>query len=823
MKNLSYLILFFILPSSFFQAAVIAQARDEKTITIASKTAGMKKMQGFFNLYWDEKAGKLYLEIDKWETEFLYINSLPTGIGSNDIGLDRGQLGSERIIKFQKSGPKVLLLQPNYNFRAISDNADEKRAVEESFAQSVVWGTEAFAVEGERALVDITSFCLRDAHNVSGTLKETKQGVYALDATRSAFYLPRTKSFPQNTEIEVTLTFTGSEPGDYVRSTVPTPEAITVRQHHSFVQLPDKGYKPRVFDPRSGYFGISYMDYATPISEPIVKRLIARHRLQKKNPETTLSEAVEPIVYYMDRGAPEPIRTALMEGASWWNQAFEAAGYKNAFRVELMPEGADPMDVRYNLIQWVHRSTRGWSYGGGVIDPRTGEIIKGHVTLGSLRVRQDFLIAEGLLAPYEDGKTVSPEMEKMALARLRQLSAHEVGHTLGISHNYIASTANRGSVMDYPHPLITIKNGNIDLSEAYATGIGTWDRVAIAYGYQDFQPGMDEKSSLEKILANAIKQGNIFLTDQDARPAGSAHPATHLWDNGNNATDELNRMMQVRQVALQRFSEKNIRQGMPMSTLEEALVPLYMSHRYQVEAAAKVLGGLNYTYAMRGDGQKPLEMVSPEENRKALEALLATIRPEALALPEKILTLIPPRAFGYDRTRELFPNRTGGTFDALSAAEVAANHTVGLLLNPERAARLIEYKARNEKHIGLGELIEQLLTSTWKSTQKLKSDYESEIQRTVGNVVLQHLMSLSLHKEAPAQVRATAFMKLSALREWLLNSAAKGESQQAQVVYALYQIKRLQENPEQIELPQPLSPPPGQPIGMSDSSLSCDW
>ncbi|QHT66109.1 zinc-dependent metalloprotease [Rhodocytophaga rosea] len=823
MKNLSYLILLFTLQLAFIPAK--SQPRpDEKTSTIASKTAGLKKMPGFFNLYWEEKTGKLYLEIDKWDTEFLYVNSLPTGIGSNDIGLDRGQLGTERIVKFQKTGPKVLLLQPNYTFRAISNNADEKRAVEESFAQSVLWGTEVLALEGERALVDITSFCLRDAHNVSGTIKNTKQGNYVLDATRSAFHLPRTKCFPQNSEIEVTLTFTGSDPGNYVRSTVPTPEAITIRQHHSFVQLPDNGFKPRAFDPRSGYFGISYMDYATPISEPIVKRLIARHRLQKKNPGAALSEAVEPIVYYMDRGAPEPIRTALMEGASWWNQAFEAAGYKNAFRVELMPEGADPMDVRYNLIQWVHRSTRGWSYGGGVIDPRTGEIIKGHVTLGSLRVRQDFLIAEGLLAPYEDGKPVSPEMEKMALARLRQLAAHEVGHTLGISHNYIASTANRGSVMDYPHPLVKLsKEGNIDLSDAYADGIGTWDKTAIAYGYQDFGSGTEEKAALNKILADAIKQGNIFLTDQDARPAGSAHPATHLWDNGGNAIDELNRMMQVRQVALSRFSEKNIRQGMPMSTLEEVLVPLYMSHRYQVEAAAKVLGGINYTYAMRGDGQKPLEMISPEENRKALEALLATISPEALVLPEKILMLIPPRAFGYDRTRELFPNRTGGTFDAFSAAEVAANHTVGLLLNPERAARLIEYKARNEKYIGLSEVIDQLLASTWKSNQKPKSDYEAEVQRTVGNVVLQHLMTLSLNKEAPAQVRAIAFMKLSELREWLLNSAAKGESQQAQVVYALYQIKRLQENPEELKIPEPLAPPPGQPIGMNDPSLSCDW
>lgn len=828
MKHI-YLLATALLLAELFPFNVKAQTPSKpvsKSSSIAAKTAGMKKMPGFFDLYWEEKTGKLWMEIDKWDTEFLYVHSLPTGLGSNDIGLDRGQLGSEKIVKFQKTGRKVLLVQPNQYYRAISNDADEKRAVEESFAQSVLWGTEAFTTEGKRALVDITSFCLRDAHNVAGTLKNAKQGVFVMDATRSALYLPRTKSFPQNTEIEVTLTFTGSEPGNYLKQTVPTPEAITVRQHHSFVALPDKAYKPRVFDPRSGFFGISYMDYATPISEPIVKRLIARHRLEKKTPGTAPSEPVKPIVYYMDRGAPEPIRSALMEGASWWNQAFEAAGYKNAFRIELMPEDADPMDVRYNLIQWVHRATRGWSYGASVTDPRTGEIIKGHVTLGSLRVRQDFLIAESVLAPYEEGKPVSPEMEKMALARLRQLSAHEVGHTLGLSHNYIASTANRGSVMDYPHPLINLtKEGNIDLSDAYASGIGTWDKVAITYGYQDFPEGTDEKAALDKILADALKQGNMFLTDQDARPMGSAHPATHLWDNGAHAADELQRMMQVRGAALNRFSEKNIRPGMPLSTLEEVLVPLYMSHRYQVEAAAKVLGGLNYSYALRGDGQKPLEMVSPEENRKAFEALLATLSPEALALPDKILTLIPPRAFGYERTRELFPNRTGGTFDALAAAEVAANHTVSLLLHQERAARLVEYNAHNNRQPGLIEVIDQLMASTWKSTQKSKSDYFAEIQRTVADVILQHVMALSVNKEAPVQVRSIAYLKLVELREWLasfLQGKPDGK-QKAHALYAIHLIDRLNENPEEMKLPVPLTPPPGQPIGMDQAAFYCEW
>ncbi|HEV8167807.1 MAG TPA: DUF5117 domain-containing protein, partial [Pyrinomonadaceae bacterium] len=401
----------------------------QKPQTLTEKVAGMQKFPGFIPFYWDAKAGKVWLEIDKWNTEFLYVESLPAGIGSNDIGLDRGQLGNSAIVRFDRTGPRVLLVAPNYNYRAITNNADERLAVKDAFAESTLWGFEVAAEEGDRVLVDATNFYLRDVHQVTNTLQRTQQGTYRLDPTRSAFYLPNTKNFPQNTEVETMLTFTGEPAGQFVRQVVPVPEAITVRERHSFVQLPPAGYRPRVFDPRASYYGITYMDFATPIEEPVTKRFISRHRLQKKDPAARVSEPVKPIVYYVDRGAPEPVRSALLEGARWWNQAFEAIGYKDAFRVELMPADVDPMDVRYNVIQWVHRSTRGWSYGNSLVDPRTGEIIQGRVSLGSLRDRQDFLIAEGLLAPYDKTNTASPKLLEMVLARLRQLSAHEVGHT----------------------------------------------------------------------------------------------------------------------------------------------------------------------------------------------------------------------------------------------------------------------------------------------------------------------------------------------------------------------------------------------------------
>src|SRR5215216_5804598 len=602
---------------------------------ITQKVAGMEKFPGFFTFYWDAKAGKIWLEIDKWNTEFLYVESLPAGIGSNDIGLDRGQLGSNSIVRFDRTGPRVLLVAPNYGFRATSNNQDERLAVRDAFAESTLWGFEVAAEEGDRVLVDATSFYLRGVHQVTNTLQRTQQGTYRLEPTRSAFYLPNTKNFPQNTEVETTLTFTGEPTGQFVREVVPVPEAITVRERHSFVQLPPAGFRPRVFDPRAGYFGIDYMDFATPIEEPITKRFIARHRLQKKDPSARVSEAVQPIVYYVDRGAPEPVRTALLEGARWWIQAFEAIGYKDAFRVELMPAEVDPMDVRYNVIQWVHRSTRGWSYGNSLTDQRTGEIIQGRVSLGSLRDRQDFLIAEGLLAPYDKTNIASPKLIEMVLARLRQLSAHEVGHTLGLQHNYAASPVGRSSVMDYPAPRAKLgADGVPDLSDAYAKGIGEWDKAAIAYGYQDFAPGTNEAAALDRTLSDAFKHGLMYLTDQDARPPSSASSVAHLWDNGNNSIDELNNVMKVRAAALRRFGENNIREGAPLATIEEVLVPIYMYQRYQVEAAAKVIGGQDYTFSLKGKGDRNPQIVSPEEQRRALAAVLETLRPEALSLPE---------------------------------------------------------------------------------------------------------------------------------------------------------------------------------------------
>lgn len=777
--------------------------------TIAQLTKGMTKKEGYFNYYWDEKGGKVWLEIENLDSEFLYVNSLSAGIGSNDIGLDRGQLGSTRIVEFRRVGPKVLLVQPNYSYRAVSDNADEVRAVKEAFAESVLQG---FKIAGEsegKLLVDITSMLISDAHGVAGRLR--REGNYRMDANRSAIYPPMLKNFPKNSEFEATITFSGTPTGRFIRSVTPSSNLVTVRMHHSFIELPDANYETRKADPRSGYGAIRYMDYATPIQDNIVKQFIRRHRLEKKNPGARMSDPVEPIRYYVDRGAPEPIKSALIEGARWWNQAFEAAGYRNAFTVEEMPVGADPLDVRYNVIQWVHRSTRGWSYGSSVTDPRTGEIIKGHVSLGSLRVRQDFLIAQGLLTPYENGTTPDPALLKMALARLRQLSAHEVGHTIGLMHNYASSVNDRASVMDYPHPLIELKNDKISLDNAYDVGIGAWDKAAVTWGYQDFPDRVNEEDALNKLIEDQIKNNLYFITDADSRPIGSSHPEAHLWDNGKSPVDQLNHLMKVRTKVLENFSEKNIPVGVPMAKLEEVLVPMYMIHRYQLEGAVKVIGGTYYNYKLRGDSQPTQRVVPRAEQEAALDALINVVSPKNLAFPDHIIAMIPPRPPGNGRSRETFKVRTGLNFDPLAPGETVAGAVMSYIFNAQRATRLVQQKAMDQSQIGLTDVVNKLLRSISGATYS--STYYLELKRATEKQLVNALMSLYNNNSASSQARAEAMLSLKNIAKRMAPDSKDGASDEAHRMYITNLIKRFFDDPGDLQVQRALTPPDGSPIG----------
>lgn len=774
----------------------------------SEKKGDYQKFEGLFTFYHDEKEGKMYLEVKELEKEFLYVYSLSSGIGSNDIGLDRGQLGNEQVVYFRKADHKLMLVQPNLKYRALTENALEAKSVEQAFAKSILGGFKIVEEKNGTYIIDITPFLMRDAHGVSDRLSRADQGKYSIDAEKSAFALDRTKAFPKNIEFDVTLTFKGSPTGQWIRSVAPDPSLVTVAQHHSFIELPDDGYKKRVFDPRSGSYPFAYYDYATPVEESLVKRYITRHRLEKKNPGAEVSEAVEPIVYYLDNGTPEPVRSALLEGGKWWNQAFEAIGYKDAFQLKMLPDDADPLDVRYNVIQWVHRSTRGWSYGSSITDPRTGEIIKGHVSLGSLRIRQDFLIAQALMnKPFAQGDDHNKPMLDLALARIRQLSAHEIGHTLGFSHNFAASTNDRASVMDYPHPQFAIKNGEIDFSNAYDTGIGAWDKVTVAYSYADFPEDMDEREALNRILEKAQDEGLRYISDQDARPEGGAHALAHLWDNGKTVSDELLHMLEMRKLAIKNFSMDNIRTNEPNAVLEDVFAPLYFFHRYQTEATTKVVGGLDYNYAVKGDGQITVKEMDRTTQQKALAATLLTLDANTLAIPKEKLPLFPPRAIGYGKTRESINGKTGVAFDPLAAAETASDMTLGLLLHPERASRLVVQKALQPNNLGLGEVFEELLKGTLYKDHK--DAYVQEVQQTVNFRVLFHIMHLAQHKGVHPQVNAIAHKVLRDTKTQLLTGGKNDIA--AEMVR---RIDQFFEEPTDFEVVPSPKIPDGSPIGM---------
>ncbi len=526
-----------------------------------------------------------------------------------------------------------------------------------------------------------------------------------------------------------------------------------------------------------------------------------------------MSEAVEPIVYYLDNGTPEPVRSALLEGGKWWNQAFEAAGYKNAFQLKILPDDADPMDVRYNVIQWVHRSTRGWSYGASVVDPRSGEILKGHVSLGSLRIRQDFMIAQALTnEPYAKGEDKDDPMLAMALARIRQLSAHEIGHTLGFTHNFAASVKERASVMDYPHPTLEINDGQISYANAYAVGIGDWDKVSVRYSYSDFPAVTDETAALNQILAQSYAEGHRFIADRDARPIGGAHPYAHLWDNGSSALAEFDHLLNIRQIALNHFSEEQLKQGQPLSVLRDRLVPLYFLHRYQLEAVVKLIGGQDYDYGVKGAASLGVKTVDSTVQKAALATLLKSLDQGTLGIPPHIRSMLPPHAFGYGASRESFASQTGLTFDALGAAQTLSDAVLAMLLNEQRAARLVQQKAFDEKQLGLTETLTTLIDETFKQRQ-----YDTEakaIQKIVQGNLLQQMMRLGQASNIPNAVRAEVHESLYALSLWLNN--------QTNYPYAHYYVNLIEnyfDHPAEIEPLARPKIPDGSPIG---SGLRCE-
>jgi hypothetical protein len=780
-------------------------------MSVADFTKNMSQHTGFYDFYYQIEEDKIFLKIDKFNQPFLFQSTMPQGIGSNDIGLDRGQLGETRLVKFERFGNKVMLKQLNTQYRASSSNLAEQASIDEAFADSVIAGFTIVATEGDVAVIDYTDFLLSDIHQISQSLTSSKQGSYNVDPKRSGVFLKRSKAFPDNTELEALVTFGGSAPGQYVNQVTPDPISISVHLHHSLVKLPDADYQPRKFVPFSGYWSVGYQDYSVPIEDSMTKQFIPRHRVNKKQPNAPVSEAIEPIVYYLDPGIPEPLMRALKDGALWWDQAFSAIGYKNAFQVKVLPADADPMDLRYNVIQWVHRATRGWSYGSSVIDPRSGEIIKGHVTLGSLRVKQDYLIALGLTSPFSadgtsDDHVDTSKQKEMALARIRQLSAHEVGHTLGIAHNFAASEYGRESVMDYPHPLVSLKDGKISLENAYDVGMGAWDKYVVAYGYQDYPDANTEKQALNALVVDARAKGFRYQSDPDARQSHAANVEGHLWDNGADPVNELSRISEVRKVAMANFGLKTIKTGATLSSLEETLAPIYLLHRYQLDAVAKLIGGVSYEYELKGDYSiaKGVKVVSAEQQKNAVAAMLKTLQSEFLSIPGSLAQLITPKAYGESRNRESFKGRTGHTFDPISAAESAAGYSLNLLLKAERLNRIAQQKEQLKGAPDLGYLFNELFKNSIKDG--IDKNYP-QLSKRVNYLVLDQVVKAIQQENLAPEVRGEIELQLIDLHKWLKNKSRNAHNQV--MARQLEQYWRLGEWKSQFKL-KPL--PPGSPI-----------
>ena len=770
----------------------------------------MEKRDGFIPMYIDNKAGKLLLELPRDTMTVLMFYGLATGLGSNPIGLDRGANGDNFIARFERNGERVLVVFENWNYRTSADDPAHARTIAESFPPSTSGSLPLVAAEGGRLLVDATDFVMRDWNDVVGTLQRSNEGTYSVARDRSSIYREYTRAFPENSEIDVALTFTTTgRPGNTVASIVPDGKSFTLRQHISFLKVPDAGYRPRVLDPRMGFFGIRFNDYAQPIQNPLEVRWIARHRLERTNPNDPNSPIRNPIVYYIDRGIPEPVRTATLEGAKWWEDAFDQAGLEGAFRVEYLPEGVDPLDARYNVVQWENRNERGWSIGGSLGDPRTGEILKAMARMDSHRARTDYNLYAGLM-----GADAAAADTAFVLARVRQVTAHEIGHTLGIAHNYIASTYERGSVMDYPPPRVRLNSaGEIDISAAYDVGPGEYDVLSLRWGYGIFPPAT-EADSLRAIVAEGLRKNLLFLSDADARPEYASDPRTNLWDDAANPMEFLRHQMAVRRVAMSRFGLRNIRVGEPVALLQERFVPVYLMHRFAINSLAKTIGGMEYHNAIRGDNQQATRPISSAEQRRALNALSAALAPSELAIPDTIIALLGPRPFSYPNYVELFGSRTRPIFDELGAARTLAQMVVDAVLQRERAARLVQFSTRGENPLTLTEVIDEL-ASSWtargNATRKTAA-----LRRVTQRAVADRLLLLAADKEASPEVRSLVELRMTSLRNRARTLGNSGsELDRAHWISIAGDFTRWLERQELPTPTIPLRAPPGDPFGMN--------
>ena len=799
----------------------LAADKPPEPQSYAEATKGLAEQKGLLPVYVDQKKGRILLRLPAPDAQgvsgrFLYLTALRTGLGSASIGLDRGMSGSTQVLHFRRVGKKVLAEYENPRFRASNAPVDEQAAAEASFAYSTVWaGDVAAEAPDGGVLVDVSGFLTRDVLNAADQLKQGEDDSFKLVADLSIADVTAVKVFPENIELEARQTFTSDKPGDEVKNIAPDPELVSVVVRHSLVKLPDPGYEPRRFDPRAGGFSTQVVDFAVPLGQDIVYDLANRFRLEKVQPGAARSPVKKPIVFYVDRGAPEPIRTALVEGAAWWAAAFDAAGYADAFRVEVAPEGVDPLDVRYNFINWIDRATRGWSYGQVVVDPRTGEIVKGSVLLGALRVRQDMLIFEGLVGADQVGTGGPNDPVRAALARIRQLSAHEVGHALGFNHNFAGSTQERTTVMDYPAPRLKLAGGRIDLSDAYGVGVGRWDMFIVDWLYGEVPPGPAGAAALDAKARAAQTQGLRYVSDDDARPDGAAQPWGSLWDDGADPAAELRRMMQLRRVALDGFSTAALRSGEAMAGLRRKYVPIYLLHRYQALAALMLVGGVDYAYSVKGDAAPGGGAVPAAVQRDALDALMLTLQPTELDTPERLIAPLsaawsgaPDRQFAI----EVFDTAGGSVFDPLVAAETAAGLTLDGLTAADRLDRLVDQNRRDPSQLGGAEMLDRLTSTVFPAAPA--PGRLAEVQRRVQTrLVIDYAQGARDPAVSPAAA-ALLEAQLSVLAGRLKTAPgadAAERAHRARLVMLLTDRKEMQRLLDRPKLTPKV--PPGMPIG----------